>query len=114
MNTTTLKAVTMHLQAEKGGSFLVRNSGGYVARFSVFYKYEGQDFTKDSGNFTAGVNKSIDVPSGATDIGLKVEAAWFIKSWTTIFTQNYASPVTKCYEISGTTLNTKWKETACR
>ncbi|MFN7338847.1 MAG: thiol-activated cytolysin C-terminal domain-containing protein [bacterium] len=106
-------AVTNQLNAPVGGSFLVRNSGGYVSRFSVSYKFEGQDFSKDSGEFTAGVNKSISIPAGATEIHLKVEEAWFIGSWSTIFTQDFNSPVTKCYEISGTTLNPSWKEISC-
>lgn len=107
------EAITQHLEAAVGGSFLVRNSGGYVARFSVSYKFAGKDFSKDSGDFSLGVNKSIDVPAGATDIHLKVEEAWFINSWTTIFTQNFGSPVTKCYKIWGTTLNPSWEETSC-
>ena len=44
---------------------------------------------------------------------IKVEEAWFIGSWSTIFTQDFNSPVTKCYEISGTTLNPSWKEISC-
>lgn len=44
---STKEAVIKHLSAETGGSFLVRNGGGYVARFSVSYKYEGKDFSKD-------------------------------------------------------------------
>lgn len=108
------EVVAKQLAAEVGGSFLVRNEGGYVARFSVTYKYEGKAFSKDSGDFSLGVNKSISVPAGATDIHLKVEEAWFISSWTTIFTQDFGSPVTKCYKIWGTTLNPAWEETSCK
>ncbi|SHJ93708.1 Thiol-activated cytolysin [Hathewaya proteolytica DSM 3090] len=93
-----------------GGSILVRNNGGYVARFSVKFNLNGQVITKDSGDFTLGVNKSIDIPAEATEIHLKVEEAWFIKSWSTIFTKDFGTPVNKSYEISGTTLNPKWKE----
>jgi len=110
---SAIEAVTKHLNAAEGGSFLVRNTGGYVARFTVSYKFEGKEFSKSSGKFSLGVNKSISVPAGASDIHLKVEEAWFIASWTTIFTQNFGSPVTKCYKIWGTTLNPKWKEEDC-
>jgi hypothetical protein len=110
---STIDAIVKQMNAVEGGSFLVRNGGGYVARFSVSYKFDGKDFSKDSGDFSLGVNKSISVPAGATDIHLKVEEAWFIASWTTIFTQNFGSPVTKCYKIWGTTLNPSWEETSC-
>ena len=110
---STTEAVTKHLKAETGGSFFVRNDGGYVARFSVTYMFDGKEFSKDSGDFTLGVNKSVSVPAGATDIHLKVEEAWFIGSWTTIFAQNFGSPVTKCYKIWGTTLNPSWEEISC-
>lgn len=93
-----------------GGSILVRNDGGYVARFSVKFKLNGQIITRDSGEFTSGVNKSIDIPAEATEIHLKVEEAWFISSWSTIFTKDFETPVSKKYEVSGTTLNPHWKE----
>ena len=44
----------------------VNNTGGYVARFSVTYKEKGVEITKDSGDFTAGVKKSIEIPGDAT------------------------------------------------
>lgn len=107
-------AVVKHLNAKEGGSFYVRNEGGYVASFSVTYKYDGKEFSQNSGDFSLGVNKSISVPAGAKDIHLKVEEAWFIASWTTIFSLNFASPVTKCYKIWGTTLNPSWEEISCK
>jgi hypothetical protein len=106
------EAVLAHMEAEKGGSFHVRNGGGYVAKFSVTYKLHGQDFSKDSGTFTLGVNKAVDLPAGATDIHLKVEENWAF-GWSTIFTKVFSEPAVKCYEIHGTTLNPKWKEVSC-
>jgi len=100
------------MEAEQGGSILVRNEGGDVARFSVSYTLNGQSFTKDSGNFTLGVNASIAIPAGATDIHVKVEEMWGY-GWSTIFTKNFDAPGTKCYKIYGTTLDPKWEETAC-
>jgi hypothetical protein len=104
------KALNAFANATPAGSIIVRNEGGYVARFKVQFVIEGKTITSDSGNFTAGVNKSVDIPSGATSIYLKVEEAWFINSWSTIFTKNFDSPVEKSYTISGTTLNPSWKE----
>ncbi|MDR2643229.1 MAG: hypothetical protein LBC74_10585 [Planctomycetaceae bacterium] len=95
---------------QTSGSILVRNNGGYVSRFSVSFKLDGKDITVGSGEFTCGVNKSVAIPAAATDIYLKVEEAWFINSWSTIFTKNYSAPLTKSFEIGGTTLNPTWKE----
>ncbi len=61
------------MDAEVGGSILVRNEGGYVAHFEVTYTLGGKRITKKSGNFTLGVNKEISVPKGATDMHLKVQ-----------------------------------------
>lgn len=98
------------VDASNGGSILVRNTGAYVSRFKVQFNFQGQIITKDSGNFTSGVSKAIDIPAEAKDIYLKVEEAWFIASWSTIFTKNYHDPVTKEFEIFGTTLNPYWRE----
>lgn len=106
------EAVLAHYDGTTTGSITVRNSGGYVARFSVSYKLNGHEFTKDSGNFTVGVNKSIMIPQGATDIFLKVEEMWGF-GWSTIFTKSYPGPVTKCFKVYGTTLNPKWEEIDC-
>lgn len=106
-------ALVSYLEAGVAGSITVRNTGGYVAKFSITYDFQGKEVTEDSGNFTAGVNKTLEIPSGATNIYLKVEEYWFIKSTTTIFTQRFPEPVTKCYKIWGTTLNPKWEETDC-
>ncbi|MDR2438621.1 MAG: hypothetical protein LBE12_04515 [Planctomycetaceae bacterium] len=102
--------VTRLEAAQSSGSILVRNTGGYVARFSVSFNLDGKSVTSDSGEFTCGVNKSVMIPAAATDIHLKVEEAWFINSWSTIFTKDYSSPVSKSFEIGGTTLNPTWKE----
>lgn len=93
-----------------GGSITVRNTGGYIAKFKVTFTLNGQRIVKESGSFTAGVNKQVEIPAGSTDIQVEALAEWFISSWTTIFTVGFDTPVRKNYEVYGTTLNTKWKE----
>jgi hypothetical protein len=105
-------AVEAHTTLTTAGSILVRNEGGYVARFSVSYDLNGQEFTKDSGNFTLGVNASIEIPAGATNIRLKVEEMWGF-GWSTIFNKTFPEPVTACYKIYGTTLDPKHSEISC-
>jgi len=106
-------ALMNHLEASVAGSITVRNEGGYVAKFSITYAFQGKEVTKTSDNFTLGVNKTLEIPEGATNIYLKVEEYWFIGQTTTIFTKTFPTPVTKCYKIWGTTLNPKWEEISC-
>lgn len=105
-------AIVAHLDAEQGGSILVRCEGGYVARFTLSCKYKDHDFSKHSGNISLGVNKSESMPAGATNIHLKVEEMWGF-GWSTIFTKDYPSPVTECFKVYGTTLSPKYAKIAC-
>lgn len=98
------------LGASNSGWISVENEGGYVAKFDVTYTLNGKRVTKESGNFTAGVTKVIDLPAGASDIVLHVWDAWFICSWTEIFSKSFDAPVTKKYKVTGTTLNPDYKE----
>ena len=103
------------METGKGGSVLVRNEGGYVARFRVTYTLDNKEYTRDSGNFPLGQNRSVDIPAGATDIHLKVEdLVWpWPESWSTIFTKSWSSPETHCYKVYGTTLNPAYAEIKC-
>lgn len=103
--------LTKHLEAGVAGSITVRNEGGYVAKFSISYVFQGKELTKESDKFTAGVNKTLEIPQGASKIYLKTEEYWFIGQTTTIFTQKLDTPATKSYKIWGTTLSPKWEET---
>jgi len=95
--------LTKHLEAGVAGSITVRNEGGYVAKFSISYVFQGKELTKESDKFTAGVNKTLEIPEGASKIYLKTEEYWFIGQTTTIFTQKLDTPATKSYKIWGTT-----------
>lgn len=96
-----------------GGAVMVRNAGAYVARFSVDYGLNGERKKEDSGDFTAGVNKTIDAPEGATDVHVKAEAmtglVW--NPWSTIFEQIYPDLAgVKRFTVRGTTLNPSYEE----
>ncbi len=103
-------ALAYALQGSMGGNIMVRNEGGYIARFSVSYKIDGKENTTSSGSFTLGVSKSIEIPANATDIRVKIEDEWFPKQWTTVAVRNYDAPVSKKFVIAGTTLNPTVKE----
>lgn len=105
-------AIMAQLDAEQGGSVLVRCEGGYVARFTLSYKFEGHEFSKHSGDISLGVSKSESIPAGATDIHLKTEEMWGF-GWSTIFAKDYPAPVTECFKVYGTTLSPKYAEIKC-
>jgi hypothetical protein len=96
--------------ASSSGFITIVNKGAYVAKFDVAYTLNGKRVTQESGNFTAGTSKVIDIPAGSTDIVLHAYDAWFIKSWREIFSKHFDSPVTKKYELTGTTLDPDYRE----
>jgi hypothetical protein len=90
------------------GSILVRNTGSFVARFSVAWQQAGQPTTSSSGDFPVLGAKSISIPSDARNISLKIEIMTFpkpVEAWRTVATFEFDSPVKKCFELSGVT----WK-----
>ena len=96
-----------------GGSITVRNSGAYVARFYVKYTdTDGKRVEHDSGDFTVGVNKSIELPPGSIHIVVKAEEMWGF-GWSTIFTKEYPSVVCKEFQLLGTTLDPYYHEKDC-
>ena len=96
-----------------GGSITCQNHGGYVARFYVKYtKPDGQREAKDSGDFSIGVNKVIEIPAGSTEIVVKAEENWAF-GWSNIFLKEYPGVVCKIFELLGTTLDPHYKERDC-
>lgn len=98
------------LRGSNSGWISIENEGWYVAKFDVTYTLNGERVTKESGEFTAGVTKVIDIPAGAVDIVLHAWNAYFIKSWREIFSKSFDEPVAKKYKVTGTSLNTDYKE----
>ena len=92
-----------------GGVIIVRNGGGYIARFTVKYTHNGNRYTNESGMFTIGVNKSIEYPAGSTDIIVKAEEMWGL-GWSVIFTKEFPSVVRKRFDLYGTTLHPHYCE----
>lgn len=95
------------------GFIRVDNGGGYVAKFTVEYKLDGEKITNESGQFTLGVSKTIKIPEKATNVFLKVELYWFIGSTSDVFQETFPGPVNRCYKIWGTTLSPSHKQVDC-
>ena len=97
------------------GSITVTNHGAYVARFSVSWSLNNQPDSQSSGNFTAGVSKTITIPAGAVNISVLAEEATGLvwSPWSTIFQKNFPAPVTNCYDVTGTTLDNHYKQVPC-
>jgi hypothetical protein len=97
---------------EKTGSFLVKNSGGFTARFSVLYEQNGKLISIESGNFPVLAAKNIDIPPEASNISVKIEIMTSLapETWSTVAAYNFDKPPTKGYELFGTTFSPQLKE----
>lgn len=107
------EAIMALMEAESGGSVKVCNDAWYVSAFSLDFRLNGQSFHTGTDGFSAGVCKSLTIPAGADDIHLTVRCAVFFGTWSTIFTKDWASPETHCYQVKGSTLDTKYAEVKC-
>lgn len=92
------------------GSIKIENKGAYTARAYVEYtKSDQQRTTWESGDFTAGVSKGVELPPGATSIMVKAEENTGAE-WSLIFIKDYSSVVSKTFILLGTTLDPYYKE----
>ena len=98
------------------GSFLVRNNGAFVARFSAAWQQGGRPATKESGSFPVLAAKSIDIPADVRNVSIKIEIMTFpepVETWKTVATHQFDTPVKKCYELSGVTWKPALTEIPC-
>jgi len=94
------------------GRYGVKNSGGYVARLFVNYDLDGQTVSWESGTFSIGMKKAVDVPAKATNIVVHAQehtGFW----WESIFRKTFDKPSVICWNVYGTTLAPKYEEIAC-
>ena len=100
-----------HVETTKStGLISVKNSGAFVSSFSIQYAQNGKTKTVESGTFPVLVRKTLQLPADATDILVTVKIATFIKTWSVVATYQYDKPVTKSFELTGTTWNPEIKE----
>ena len=103
----------------KAGHYGFQNKGIYVARFYVAYNLDGQTIILESGNLANPSKWSTAVPAKATDVlahaQVKTGLVW--DPWQTIFkipaSGGTPRPEVKCWEVSGTTLDTDYDEIPC-
>jgi thiol-activated cytolysin len=98
------------------GHYGVAHRGAYVAWFYVYYNLYGEDKSVYSGKYTAGFNRSLEVPMDATDIAVLVREDTGV-GYRTIFRYPASGgnprPEVKCWKITGTTLSPKYSEITC-
>ncbi|MGI8809813.1 MAG: hypothetical protein ACR2KK_18625 [Acidimicrobiales bacterium] len=95
------------------GAVVVRNTGAFVARFSMSWTERGKGMSNTSGSFRVLSSKTVPIPADARDISLKVEIMTFpspLETWATVATRELPLPAEKFYEVSGSTLAPKFKE----
>jgi hypothetical protein len=79
---------------------------GFVSKFNLSYKNNGQTISKDTKNLPVGEVESIEIPAGATNIvakGYMISAGDHL-----LFTQNIAAPTYTCYKTYGTIFSPQW------
>ncbi len=110
---TTKEAVIKHMEIETATQYVsVSNAALYYAKLIVSYVFEGQRFTKYSGDFGLGGYAKLDIPDEAQDVVVQCEANNF-GTWITIFKIEYAKPETHCFRVWGLCFAPLWEEIKC-
>lgn len=97
----------------KSSRFTIHHSGAYVARaYARYYPWKtATQATIGTGNYTAGLDRVLTVPAGATHVELWAEAATGLV-WAPWDQIGYVSwdiaPESACYSLHGTTLSNSW------
>ncbi len=86
------------------------HQGGFVAKYQLDYKLNGQPQKVETGEKTAGWNETYPIPENATEVKVQgwgaTGLAW--EPWRQTFTVNYPEPPNVCIKTYGTTLNQQW------
>ncbi len=88
------------------GSIQVQNKGGFFARFSVEWQEDSRRPKSESGRFPILTARVLSIPAKAREIVVAIEIMtfpWPAETWSTVSTIRFDNPVTKSYELSGTT-----------
>jgi hypothetical protein len=105
--------VNVQVTAEQPAcQILVKNTGWFYSRFTVCYQQNGKKLCIESGTFDRGTSKSVSIPGDASGISVKIEEMYLLlpEKWSTVYETGFSCPVSKSYEISGTTLDASWRE----
>jgi hypothetical protein len=92
------------------GSISVYNDGVYYARFSISYTRNGISYSLSTDSFSINNMETLVIPNGSCCGYLIVKKQTFIGVWNEIFSLSFNLPYKKCFTVSGTTLNSDWKE----
>jgi hypothetical protein len=95
------------------GLVMVKNDGGFIARFAVDWRLSGRPDRSESGNFPVAAAKSIGLPAGATDITLTIEIMTFpppFETWKVMAVHSYRAAPRVSFHLSGTTIQTVIEE----
>jgi len=88
----------------KPGRYGMKNEGGFVAKFWVYYEVDGQQVTKNSGNLGSLGNWATDVPANATNVWVRGEYL-NVFTWNNIFrypgSGTTSKPEVKCWKVTG-------------
>lgn len=106
---STIPNPPLHVPPVKGWVTFF-NEGGFVARFELKYRYQGEEKKFETGHMQLGNKKTYSIPPAATDVRVKGEEqtglVW--EGWRTVFDKKFDGPPNNCFRLYGTTLHPKW------
>jgi PKD repeat protein/cytolysin (calcineurin-like family phosphatase) len=94
------------------GMVAVHNQGGYVARVTLSYVFNGLAVLRQTGSFAVDQWGGLPVPVGASDAFVLVENHTGFE-WKTIATYPVEPRAGQCWAVGGTTYSPSIAETAC-
>ncbi|WP_347265872.1 hypothetical protein [Paracoccus sp. (in: a-proteobacteria)] len=110
---TRLVPLAPQVSGRPAGVVLVRNEGGFVARFALSWQQDGKEHRARSGSFPVLAAKSLPIPAEAQEVALHVEVMTFpppFETWRTVAELRLGGPRRKAYLLSGTTGSPKFRE----
>lgn len=107
IDNATAKKMFKALNDSAAASVMVRNTGSYVAKFTIGYDIFGQHNEVESEHIMASMNRQLDIPANATNILVKGYALSLF-GWTSVFTVPYPNPVNAEFHLFGNAFSPQW------
>ena len=89
----------------------IKNSGGYMAEFYVDYQIGSAVYKLDSGAFSLGFSRTLNIPKNAEQVYLVVEI--WIFGGERILAEDYISTDNHCFNLVGTIFDANMNKIAC-
>ena len=89
----------------------IQNSGGYIAEFFINYQVGSSVYKLDSGAFSLGFSRVLNIPQNAEMIYLTVDI-WIFGGLRHLV-EDYISTANHCFNLTGTIFDAVMNEVPC-